>query len=404
MKNIEAKRSEKHFEESLKKKTIKTHGSENVEEIPSVTGKIFIFGSNEIGQLGFDPEAIGTVKRPRVLESLGKNIVAISISSLHNVAIDNQGKAYSWGCNDEGALGRNTDKIDEFTPAQVEGVDDVVIVKAACGDNITFLLSDEGVLYAAGTYFDENGQLGFSQEQLFQRQKTFTKYKPVQHLKFNDVACGENHTLAITKNHELYVWGWGGMFQLGRRFNPRLHGKGSGLAPERIMKNVKQVFCGSWNSFVIDENNKLYVWGLNNYGQCGFDPKKKESIVCPTLLDLGYDGTVKEVAAGQHHAVILFEDGKMFSFGRCDDGQLGIDNEIVNYRSVKAWNNSNIAISYDNLVWSWGAGESYNLGHGQEKNEPLPRKITSIDLSNHHIIDVGVGSQHGAILVHENGN
>ncbi|CAJ0769747.1 14405_t:CDS:1, partial [Entrophospora sp. SA101] len=99
--------------------------------IPSVTGKIFIFGSNEIGQLGFDPEAIGTVKRPRVLESLGKNIVAISISSLHNVAIDNQGKAYSWGCNDEGALGRNTDKIDEFTPAQVEGVDDVVIVKAA---------------------------------------------------------------------------------------------------------------------------------------------------------------------------------------------------------------------------------------------------------------------------------
>ncbi|CAJ0861033.1 13339_t:CDS:1, partial [Entrophospora sp. SA101] len=148
--------------------------------------------------------------------------------------------------------------------------------------------------------------------QLFQRQKTFTKYKPVQHLKFNDVACGENHTLAITKNHELYVWGWGGMFQLGRRFNPRLHGKGSGLAPERIMKNVKQVFCGSWNSFVIDENNKLYVWGLNNYGQCGFDPKKKESIVCPTLLDLGYDGTVKEVAAGQHHAVILFEDGKKY--------------------------------------------------------------------------------------------
>ena len=74
----------------------------------------------------------------------------------------------------------------------------------------------------------------------------------------------------------------------------------------------------------------------------------------------------------------------------------------ASYRNVKAWNNSNIAIASDESVWSWGAGESYNLGHGEEKNEPTPRKITLIDFSNYQIIDVGVGSQHGAILAHEN--
>ncbi|CAJ0751964.1 2010_t:CDS:2 [Entrophospora sp. SA101] len=399
-------------------------------EIPNVPGNIFVFGSNEIAQLGFDPEIVDTIKKPRLLEPLvNKNIVAISVSSLHNVAIDDQGRVYSWGCNDEGALGRNTDKIDEFIPAQVEGVDDVRIVKAACGDNITFLLSDEG---------DENGRLGFSREQLLHKQIIFTKYKPVQRIKFSDVACGENHTLAITKKHELYVWGWNGMFQLGRKFNPRLNEKGSGLAPERIMRNIKKIFCGSWNSFVIDTSNKLYVWGLNNYGQCGFDPSQKESIILPTRLDLDYDSTIKEIAAGQHHTIVLFEDGRMFSFGRCDDGQLGVgdnvmqnqrfytfsevgrdplsnkdnvtttskdvDNEISNYRKVRAWNNSNIAIAHDESIWSWGAGESYNLGHGQERNEPLPRKITSIDLHNYQIVDVGVGSQHGAILAHEKDN
>jgi regulator of chromosome condensation len=32
----------------------------------------------------------------------------IQCGSQHNMAVSSQGKVYSWGCNDDGALGRTT--------------------------------------------------------------------------------------------------------------------------------------------------------------------------------------------------------------------------------------------------------------------------------------------------------
>jgi len=53
-------------------------------------------------------------------------------------------------------LGRDTKSEDNATeenvPALAQGLDDVVIVKVACGSNITLALSDQGQLYASGTF------------------------------------------------------------------------------------------------------------------------------------------------------------------------------------------------------------------------------------------------------------
>lgn len=42
--------------------------------------------------------------------------------------------------------------VEEGKPAYAEGLDSINIVKVVCGGNATFAISDQGHLYATGTF------------------------------------------------------------------------------------------------------------------------------------------------------------------------------------------------------------------------------------------------------------
>jgi regulator of chromosome condensation len=46
----------------------------------------------------------------------------------------------------------NYNIVEEGIPAYAEGLDNVKIVKVVCGGNATFAISDQGHLYATGTF------------------------------------------------------------------------------------------------------------------------------------------------------------------------------------------------------------------------------------------------------------
>ncbi|CAG8497999.1 8969_t:CDS:2 [Gigaspora rosea] len=119
--------------------------------------KLFVIGNNDCGELGLG-ENETDVKFPRQVNNLVDHIVQFCCGSQHVAALNKDGKVITWGNNDEGALGRvtesdeNPDASDEKVPAYAQGLDDIVIVKVVCGSNITLALSDEGQLYATGTF------------------------------------------------------------------------------------------------------------------------------------------------------------------------------------------------------------------------------------------------------------
>ncbi|RIA87283.1 hypothetical protein C1645_827991, partial [Glomus cerebriforme] len=99
---------------------------------PQQIGQVYAIGSNDMSQCG----------------------------ALHSVAFTFDGKVVTWGCNDHGTLCCFTEIPDstevkailrsgnyvigeEDKPAYAEGLDNVNIVKVACGDNITFAISDQ---------------------------------------------------------------------------------------------------------------------------------------------------------------------------------------------------------------------------------------------------------------------
>jgi len=61
---------------------------------------------------------------------------------------------YTWGCNDEGGLGRVTSSTDgdEFMAGLVKEMEGVNVVMVCAGDSHTMALSDNGIVYGWGTY------------------------------------------------------------------------------------------------------------------------------------------------------------------------------------------------------------------------------------------------------------
>ena len=61
-------------------------------------------------------------------------------------------QVFTWGCNDEGALGRVTEEGDEFNPKVVEKLEGIKVVQVAAGDSHTVALADNGIIYCWGVF------------------------------------------------------------------------------------------------------------------------------------------------------------------------------------------------------------------------------------------------------------
>jgi regulator of chromosome condensation len=157
-----------------------------VHEFPILTTRpterlhIFAFGTGENSELGLGPRAT-EVKRPRLNALLDINkvgIVAIAYGGMHGLALSHDGKVYSWGVNDLGALGRITradgEKMksidtngadsssteeeeallneDESTPKPIEFPEGTKITRIAAADSASFFVTDTGFVYGCGTF------------------------------------------------------------------------------------------------------------------------------------------------------------------------------------------------------------------------------------------------------------
>lgn len=71
--------------------------------------------------------------------------------------ITEEGKALSFGRNQFGQLGTNNTTTVHI-PAEIQGMQEMNVISAACGRNHTLLLTDTGTVYACGD--NRSGQCG----------------------------------------------------------------------------------------------------------------------------------------------------------------------------------------------------------------------------------------------------
>jgi len=132
----------------------------------------------------------------------------------------------------------------------------------------------------------------------------------------------------LDHNSNVFTWGWGEQHQLGRRISHRT--RANALTPSRIGlpgRKIKDIACGAFHSFAIDDEDRVYTWGLNNFGQTGIANGAGEAnavISTPTIIQNLQPYKIKEIQGGLHHSIAWTEDRKALVWGRCDDSQLGI--------------------------------------------------------------------------------
>ena len=101
--------------------------------------------------------------------------------------------------------------------------------------------------------------------------------------------------------------------------------------------NIKAKFIssGGYHSLIIDENNDIYSFGYNKYGQLGLGNNinrnipEKIPIIDTNIIK------VKAISAGKFHSLIIDENNDVYSFGNNKHGQLGLGDNISRFIPIK---------------------------------------------------------------------
>lgn len=406
-------------------------------------GEVLTFGSGDCGQLahGIDRDEDLSVKFPRIVYSLrDKKVCGIACGGIHNAVYTEDGQVFSWGCADDGSLGRAGD---ESMPLLVDLPANVIIIGIACGDGQTIAVSAAGEVWGWGCYKDKEGKKWFhpsasassALKDMKKQQNTPMRIEGLRQVV--EVACGASFCLAQTASGAAYSWGIGECGELGRAAGP-LKVKGADgqedydlpailrehLTPAQMVvagtssgvQGVKALGCGAYHSLLALVGDAVYACGLNNYGQLGMGDTRNRDLLSEVTALAGRG--IVCLRGGMHHSLALSSAGQLYAFGRGDSGQLGSSEGSVKaagdfcsrpvpvllsacVAAISCGGNHNFALTSAGDVYSWGYGDMLALGHGEEKDEFLPKKINfakAQGVGRIAVTQVAGGGQHSAII------
>ena len=435
--------------ETNARKRIKLFDIKDKLKLPAIdNGKVIAFGEDMAGELGLIKSGIQRHWPIEIKVDKQEEFCFINTLSQHSVCVNKKGELYTFGNNDEFALGRltnldaNSNEEDDEEDNEQDRQDrlnatptifnfgEFKVYKATTGDSHTAALTTCGSVFYWGNFRDTNGSAGLTTSQL-----TPTN-KPVaidQNLDIIDIASGANFLLLLDSSGVVYSLGVGDRGELGRfateaecKFNKQQRAKFLEPLPVEFAKNVQidAIWASEFNAFARSTDNRVFGWGLNNYCQLGFNKQENGPLSVFKPKEINYftklNHRIEKIACGQHHSIALDNRGNVFAFGRHEYGRLGLGNvkEDANQPKlieslkgkkvidISCGASSSFAITEDGQLYSWGMA-SPQLGHGKNVNENdiwEPRQVKSEDKSKvmqrFKAIKVAAGSNHCLVLGH----
>lgn len=358
---------------------------------------VYVFGINTCSQLGIGNEIFESDKPIELKFFEQMKVKKVRCGSMHTLLLLENGELYSWGCNDEGALGR---KGDESKPAQVQINEKVVDM--GCGVSISAAVTENGYLYIFGTFRDHCGILGL-------QQNTKISFDPIKTIlkKIQSISVGEAFVTALNTIGCPYTFGSNDFGELGRKTSTRKIN--SSLIPTPITAattkatkyKFKSIASGSFHTLALNYNDEVYGWGSNIYGQLANscrDPKVEK-----VLLNIK---DVDQIVAGSQHSLVTTKGGDLYACGRNQEYQLGFDSgkkdvpelkkvELSNVKRVRSHSYFNIA-QVGNDLYSWGTAYYGSLGLGP--NIEVAKEPTKMIFNFNEIIDLDLGNDFVVIL------
>jgi alpha-tubulin suppressor-like RCC1 family protein len=242
----------------------------------------------------------------------------VSCGNNHSIAITLNGQLYGWGSNASNQLGLEEDKIfGVLTKINVPSTDkssNLSFKSVACGIYHSMVLSSTNELYVSGS--NRCGQLGLGKD--ISDKKIFTK---IPNLSFKFIAAKYYQSTAITTNGELYYWGWNSFCENGERVFDLVY------EPIKISNLLfKMVKCGHLHMMALTTDGKLYVQGGNFSGQLGI-PNTSYELELTEMKELP-NTTFKYITCGHFSSAAVTSENKLYVWGANDYRHLGLNDDV----------------------------------------------------------------------------
>lgn len=343
----------------------------------------------------------------------------VAAGDWHSLALDAQGRLYTWGSNYLGQLGTgkrtriNPDSIqviksaDVYTPTRIQLKPEKRFVHVAAGAMHSLALADSGILYAWGNNY--YGQLGTGTQEIQ------TKPVPVMADVAYASACDDT-TVAIKTDGTLWIWGDQdqGMYD-GK--NPQIsyiydNGDSRNFTPRQVASGVVKAVAHAGCILYIDEAGQL--WGIGKRAYLGVGDQNQGLYetqpvrILPDVVDvaMGYAVDAKgdlyhwgsetapltpkilmgDVARIPSPKLILKRDGSLWEYGKnsiyweyyqSDGSRFGFcylyDNERGPHEMVKVLDSARyadggqhfLAMEEDGALYGWGCNVFGQAGTGK---------------------------------------
>ncbi|CAG2109374.1 unnamed protein product, partial [Medioppia subpectinata] len=284
---------------------------DNGEEVIVVTtdDRVYGFGTNRFGRLGLGVS--DAIARPQLNATLtGKKISKICYGLGHCLGLTSGGQCYGWGHNASGQLGiRSVEDMSTPQPIKIlnKTLQSKSVTDISCGDNHSLALTKDGFIYSFGA--NDRRQCGHKEGEMVWRPFR-VKIKD----RFVSISCGRSHSSALTDTGTAYVWGSNDCQQLGPKAVvvpgktycwPQLFiGHNSDLIYETVL-------CGPNHTVLLAAAGIVFVYGSDDWKP---DPKSDQ------LLNIFPNKYVKSIDTTYDNRVVIVKaiDGQLFILGKAN--------------------------------------------------------------------------------------
>ena len=286
---------------------------------------------------------------------LGSPAVAIAAGWTHNCALLDGGGVKCWGRGKHGRLGY--DSIDNRGDAagEMANLGTVYLgspaVAIAAGGQHTCALLVGGSVKCWG--MNNYGQLGYDSTDNKGGAAGEMANLGTVHLGSPAIAiaAGWYHTCALLEGGSIKCWGFNNVGQLGYDSTDEKGnavGEMANLGTVYLGSPAIAIAVGSWHTCALLVGGNIKCWGMNNYGQLGYNSTDAKGDTAGDMASLGtvYLGAqVSSIAAGgQHTCVLLKGDGSKGGSAKGGSAKGG----SAKGGSAKCWGHgSNGQLGYD---------------------------------------------------------
>ena len=275
------------------------------------TDALCVYGDNVMGNLGIENQRkIYSILKHEFFEDKMVDVITEGMSNDHNFIYTKNQELYGFGWIELSQLfidERETIQKPELIKYDFDGR----LTQIKCGQCHSLFLTENGNLFGCGS----NGFNQLTSNHIRKGHSKVNIEKIIDTKNIIHIECCIESSYIVYNDNRLASFGNNNFGLLGIN-DSDIYDSGD---INIICQNINKISCGYQFMGYLADNNDLYLFGLNNRGQCGYIGHERST---GNQIESINNDTIIDVKCGGSHCIIKTNKNEFYSFGHNTQGQL----------------------------------------------------------------------------------